>query len=185
MELRKKKNLCFNCDKVYHPGHKCKKLFVIMGVDSEGDDEVVLDEKNSDGEDFHISVHALAGQTAPDTIKLLGTSCKHQLSVLIDTGSTHSFLDSSTARKLGCELEYTNPLLVTIADGGKIECNAKCPKFEWEMGQCRFTAAMRILKLGGCDMVVGVDLLRQLGPITFDFDNHRIKFNRQGKEITL
>lgn len=42
-----------------------------------------------------------------------------------------------------------------------------------------------ILKLGGYDMVIGLDPLRQLGPVTFNFDEQSISFQRGGKTVTL
>lgn len=53
------------------------------------------------------------------------------------------------------------------------------------MGNCQFKVAVRILQLGGCDMVVGVDLLKQLGPMTFNFDDQSIKFTRRQTEVVL
>lgn len=170
---------------MYHIGHKCKKLFVILGEECIIEEEVEVGENSEEYKDLHISIHALAGQITPDTIKLLGRVGKHHISILVDTWSTHSFLDPSTTRKLHCELEYTNPLLVTVADGGRIECNSKCFNFQWEMEGHRFSTNVRILKLGGCDMVIGVDLLRKLGPVTFDFENQRIQLVGNGNRITL
>lgn len=176
--------MCFNCDETYHIGHRCKKLFIIISEDwEEEEEELVLNETEKD-EEFHISVDALASQITPDTIKLLGTVGRHKITVLVDTGSTHSFLDVGTAKRLGYELEYIT-LMVIVADGEKLECNTKYPKLEWEMGKCRFSSAMRVLRLGGCDMVVGVDLIRQLGPVSFDFDGHKIRFERNRKIMTL
>ncbi|KAK6121889.1 hypothetical protein DH2020_044363 [Rehmannia glutinosa] len=71
------------------------------------------------------------------------------------------------------------------SDGGKIECNSKCPTFEWEMGNCKFCTSVRILQLGGCDMVIGVDLPRKLVLRTFDFNNHGVKFEWKGKPVYL
>ncbi|KAL8551445.1 hypothetical protein ACS0TY_000515 [Phlomoides rotata] len=166
MEQRKKKNLCFNCDETFFPGHKCKKLFVIMMDDErEEEEEMVLEEVEDEVQSHVISFNAMAGHSTPDTIKITGKVGPQTLTILLDTGSTHSFIDPYTAGRLGCAVEYTNPLLVTVADVSKMECNSKCSKFEWEMGNCKFTILVRVIKLGGCDMVLGVDLLSQLGQL--------------------
>lgn len=57
---------------------------------------------------------------------------------------------------------YTNRLNVTVADGGKVECNSKCSNFQWEMGENHFILDMRILKLG-------VYFMRKFGPLLFDY----------------
>lgn len=43
--------------------------------------------------------------------------------VLIDTGSTHNFLDYNSARKLGCLLTAISPFGVSVADGKKVQSN--------------------------------------------------------------
>lgn len=39
MRLRRKKNLHFNYDETFHSGHKCKKLYLILGNDNDEDKE--------------------------------------------------------------------------------------------------------------------------------------------------
>ena len=77
--------------------------------------------------------------------------------VLIDSGSTHSFLDEDMARKLGCEVSNSHPLLVTMANENKVLSQSSCLGFCWEMNGEKFVAYFRLLKLGGCDVVLGVD----------------------------
>lgn len=104
---------------------------------------IVLDEsvqENEKDEDYTILVHAFARQSTPDTIKLTRRVKNNKLSILVDTGSTHNFLDPQAAKRVGCKLEYTNPLLVTVADGGKMNCNSKCFGFRWEMGKHAFSS---------------------------------------------
>lgn len=81
-----------------------------------------------------MSLNAVTGQFHIDTIKLLGRSANQNLIILLDSGSTHSFLDPKIAEKLGWTIEYTFPWLVTIAYGNKVECKFMCPQFTWEMG---------------------------------------------------
>ncbi|KAG8380737.1 hypothetical protein BUALT_Bualt06G0047200 [Buddleja alternifolia] len=133
IEKRRKSGLCFHCVEPYTFGHKCRKLFTIVAtelseeesIDEEGDK---VDEEE---EDLAISVHALGGKVVQDTIKLLGNVKNNTISVLVDIGSSHSFLDPYVAKKTGYEVEYTNPMQVTVADGNKLECNTRCPKFTW------------------------------------------------------
>lgn len=118
------------------------------------------------------------------TIKITGR-VGNQIYLYSLTREVHSFLDPETAHKVGCKAEKTRPFMVTIADGSRVECNTKCSSFEWCMGKCKFIAPVRLLKLGGCDMVLGVDLLNKLGPITLDFNMHQMQFQREGKTIII
>lgn len=48
-----------------------------------------------------------------------------------------------------------------------------------------FEADMRLLPLGGCDLVLGVEWLAELGPIVWDFKNLKIEFTTKGKRHVL
>ena len=84
--------------------------------------------------------------------------------VLIDSGSTRSFLDEAMARELGCEITNSHPLLITIANGNKVLSQSTCMGFSWEMNGEDFVANLRLLKLGGCNVVLGVDWMKGVKP---------------------
>ena len=119
MEERRKKGLCFNCDEKFQPGHQCKsaKLFLLEGLfpfqDSNSNVQLVelsepeailspLDGVNSedikiDGEKSvaEITLYALLGSPSPGTMRVKGRINGHWVTVLIDTCSTHNFLDTA------------------------------------------------------------------------------------------
>lgn len=124
-------------DEIYKPGHQCKnkQIYVMICDENEeiGEEEagefVVMEQgedckENVDDEapKMGISLHALHGNTSDTTLRLI---------ILVDSGSTHNFLDIKAARQLGCTMEATTPLKVNVADGFKIESDAKCKNFEW------------------------------------------------------
>jgi hypothetical protein len=47
-----------------------------------------------------ISLHALARATTPRTMRVMGKIREQLVVVLIDTGSTHSFVDQNLARRI-------------------------------------------------------------------------------------
>lgn len=54
------------------------------------------------------------------TITLTGKRGNHLLSISVDGGSTHSFLDKNTAAKLKCILVQTSPTKVLVFNGNHI-----------------------------------------------------------------
>ncbi|XP_012849939.1 PREDICTED: uncharacterized protein LOC105969713 [Erythranthe guttata] len=190
MEDRKMRGLCFNCDEKFVPGHKCKNVFTIVGVEEEPDEWEGLEQleevpEGVEEETLGISLTALTGQSTANTLKVKGKVKNNYLKMLLDTWSTHSFLDPQTTRQLGCEVIYTNNLLVTVANGNQMDCNAKCPAFQWEMGKHHFIFEMRLLKLGGCDAVIGVDFMQKFGPVLFDHVNQFVTLRHGIKDITI
>lgn len=94
---------------------------------------------------------------------------KKEFSVLIDGGSTHSFLDENTTSKLKCELVETAQMKVVVANGNHLISRHECSGFEWSMEGMVFQTIVRTIPMGGYDLVLGVDWLGSLGPVTFDY----------------
>ncbi|XP_026459594.1 uncharacterized protein LOC113360286 [Papaver somniferum] len=136
--------------------------------DTETDEEVFEEAVESPMEsDMEISLHALTGNTNGDTIRIPVFLKRQSISILVDTGSTTSFIDCALAAKLNCKVEHTAHMLVTVANGS------------------RFTEDFRLLPLGGCDMVLRADWLRKLGDVVFNLSKLNISFLHDGKQITL
>ena len=89
-------------------------------VEEEVRDEAGENEELMEDNRVKISLNALSGSSNHQTLKLKGYSKKKPITILIDSGSTHNFLDLGTAKQTGCEILTTNPLWVTVADGSKI-----------------------------------------------------------------
>ena len=81
---------------------------------------------NEDGE---ISLHALKGCPTKKIIKVEGQVGNGKLMVLIESGSTHSFLDENTAKELHCKVKITFPFSVTVGNGNKMYSKSRCVDF--------------------------------------------------------
>ncbi|XP_026444472.1 uncharacterized protein LOC113344718 [Papaver somniferum] len=132
---------------------------------SEQEDELIMDTEEAPAveSDMEISLHALTGTVSADTIRIPGILHKKLISILIDTGSTNSFIDSSLAKEIQCLVTHTASLLVTVANGEKTISSGICSQLNWSMQGHKFCGDLRLIPLGGCDIVLGVDWLKNLG----------------------
>ena len=89
------------------------------------------------------------------------------------------------AKKLNCEVSSSHTLSVTVANGNKVISQSSCLGFCWEMNGEEFVADLRLLKLGGCDAVLGVDWMKEVSPISFDFNKMEVTFEKEGWRKTL
>ncbi|XP_077249994.1 uncharacterized protein LOC143889606 [Tasmannia lanceolata] len=111
---------------------------------------------------------------------------KHRpVSILIDSGSTHNFVDPRVAKRTGCKFETTLPLKVTVANGQQVRSDAVCKNFQWVMHGSEFCTDVRLLRLGGYDVVFGTLWLETLGDIIWNFSKLRIEFCINGKRHGL
>nr|GFA96504.1 hypothetical protein [Tanacetum cinerariifolium] len=127
LEEKRAKNLCFYCDKKYSPGHKCSGQMYSL--------EIVAYEEEGNNE---------------------GHVKKQVLHILVDCGSTHNFLDLLAAKRMGCNLSKMCPLQVSVANGQVMSSVFQCKNFKWTIHGQVFETDVMILRLGGCEMVLGI-----------------------------
>ncbi|PHU04209.1 hypothetical protein BC332_25031 [Capsicum chinense] len=104
----------------------------------------------------HVLVHAMNGIHEFRTIRVTTFVKGKVVHVLIKTRSTHNFLDSNTARRLGCMLTTISPIGVSVVDGKEIQSNYICRKMAWKMQGMTFDSDVLVLPIGGCNMVLGI-----------------------------
>ena len=83
-----------------------------------------------------LSFHVISGTSSYQTTRVKGSVGTRIMFLLIDSGSTHNFLDAKMARLLGCTLEQIPELRVAATNGNVLACNEICRVLQWGM-QCR------------------------------------------------
>nr|CAD1843447.1 unnamed protein product [Ananas comosus var. bracteatus] len=136
-------------------------------------------------EEVGLSFNALNGENQEQTIKIQGEVGKKTLRILVDTGSTHSFLDFQVAKEVKAKVESTTPLTVTVANEHKIMSKLRSPGFTWTTQGQQYTADLRIIRLEGSSMVLGIDWLKKYGKVTFDYANNTVTLDNQGQQLLL
>lgn len=159
-EEKRAKNHCFSCDEKFERGHRCKEkrpqLYHLEIEEVEDIEEEEEAEEAVENELAQIYVQALAGVSDYQTIRVTGHVGRRSVQMLLDTGSTHNFLDTVTTQKLGCNVTIKGNMSVRVADGRKLVCDTVVEGFTWKMQGLQFTADLFLMPLKGCDMVLGV-----------------------------
>lgn len=191
MSERRAKGLFYFCDEQYTPEHykthKKTQLFW-MEMEEEGQDGVFEEDKKNrlpEREIAQISINAIFGISYYNTMRVKGVHKKRSLFILIDSGSTHNFLNSQVAAKLGCCMLAAGNAKVQVADGNKLDVRAKVKKFKWNFQGTNFIADFMVIPLNGCDVVLGVQWLQTLGPITWDFQKLTMRFEVDQRRVVL
>lgn len=127
------KGLCFFCDQTFERGHKCatngKQLFLIEVLGKEEEEDLELVETFDGKLEFEleeafpqISIYAMCGNSGFHAIRVNGHFEKKTRHILIDSGSTHNFLDEQLAKRMGCKLQRIEGQSFAIADGNMMHC---------------------------------------------------------------
>ena len=139
MEERKKKGLCYNCDDKWAPGHKCKQasLFLLEGVEvsleSNHQGQYVEDDTDwgkgrghEEESDPEITLYALVGSPSPGTMRVKGRVNFVPLVILVDSGSTHNFIDAAVVPVLHVPVDESQVLEVKVANDDIIQTQGLC-----------------------------------------------------------
>lgn len=141
---RASKGLCFNCDDKFSPGHKCKGRIFKLSADEFSFWEVENDIEDHGEEDqdqevstdpipigqTEISFHAFEGHISGNTIRLDGYIKCLSVSVLVDTGSTHNFIQKEAAKLLKFTIHVIPPFKVFTGNGEKLIYDKVCKEVE-------------------------------------------------------
>ena len=102
-------------------------------------------------------MHALAGISSPQTLKIRGFVKHRPIVVLIDSHSMHNFIHQRVAEVVHCFVRVVCNFLVHIADGGTMKCEGRCENVKLQMGEYHLKIHMFPINMGGCDIVLGVE----------------------------
>lgn len=127
----------------------------------------------------------LMGRVNKQPMVILGHVNKQPMVILVDSGSTHNFLDPKVLNQLKITPEKTKPITVTVANGYKLMCDSMCCGFKWKVHNEIFEKDFRLLRLGGCDMVLGMDWVHNFSPIQLHTRPPGISFHKDGRKVLL
>jgi hypothetical protein len=98
MADKRRKGECYFCPEFFSLDHKCAmKGVFLMELDDHDDPDSLAD-------DLGISLHALTGISATNTMQLKITIVGTELLALVDSGSTHTFIDDQVVSRLGLDI---------------------------------------------------------------------------------
>jgi hypothetical protein len=148
---------------------------------SEGTDE------NSHAElhNLLLSQAARGGSPATKTMKFYGSIQGINILILLDSGSSHTFISSSVAAQLqGCTTVNTS-LPVQIANGSRLICALELVQAEWFMNDYQFQSTLKVLPLLCYDIIVGMDWLEHHSPMLVHWADKWLTVPYKGSTIKL
>lgn len=156
--------------------------------DSSGSKNEVETEDIPEEEQGEISLCVAMGVTSSSskTIKIQEYVKKLPITILIDCGFTHSFVNSKIVKVLRLEaIPSYAPMKVKVANGEYMYSRAICPNFCWKMQEEPFCFDVRLLQVGGCELVLGIDWLDLVAPVLLHTRPLSISFFRGDTWVTL
>ncbi|KAF5481387.1 hypothetical protein F2P56_002043, partial [Juglans regia] len=118
-------------------------------------------------------------------MRVMGKIGGQSITILIDTGSTHNFLDPAVFEKAKLHADCVDKVKVRVASGELLSSVGRCKEVRVKIQGVIFVVDVHVLVLAGCDMVLGMQWLRELGTVLWNFNKLSMKFSKDGKEVSL
>lgn len=204
---RREKGLCYNCDERFVPGHKCvtsaRFQCMLMEEEDEPDETVLLDRTITPEVPIQepmiettftadqtlsppaISFHALQGIFVPTTLRFHGKINNRTVLVLVDSGSTHNFVQTKVANQLALSTTITKQLRVGVGNGEELHCEGLCLQTPLSIQGTTFHTDLFVLPMYGADVVLGARWLADIGETTFHYGDLWMRFQHNGETVTL
>ncbi|CAD6340373.1 unnamed protein product [Miscanthus lutarioriparius] len=177
---RRARGLCIRCAEKWQPGHKCApvlQLHALQEVWNLCQDEFLeeeVSEPDNSGEPAQLfmmlSTAAASSHSSARSLQLPRKIGGNDIIIFVDSGSTHSFLNTSVAMKLQGIQPLSSPVFVQVANGGQIACSQEIPMAEWFVHQHKFHSTLKVLDIGFYDMIIGMDRLQAFSPMKIHWE---------------
>lgn len=156
-----------------------------FSAESDKEENAVEEEQMMEADLLKVSLQAYTCEVAPETMKIQGVLKQQLIHILIDYGSTNNYLDEKVAAKLNVKVDSTKRMEVVVANGDRLSSPGSCLNVSWTAQGHVLLADFHLLPLREFDMVLGIQCLRTLGAIVWNFDKLHMIFNINGKEVHL
>ncbi|XP_019153739.1 PREDICTED: uncharacterized protein LOC109150304 [Ipomoea nil] len=159
----REQNRCYRCFDPWSPGHKCKSptFNIIEGAESQEIEEGSMGNQEEENEVGEIPEDEEVEWEYPQ------------------------LCDPKVLDQRGITAERAENLKVTVANGETMVCDSICKGLEWQVQKEQFKKDLRVLKLGGCDIVLGMDWIDIYAPIQLHTRPPGISFHKEGKRVLL
>jgi len=192
----RERDLCFTCDEKYHRGHCCASRVLLLILEEDepswvniepGDPNPAPDPPDSPSQyQAQINLNSLSGYLALEALRLTGLIFGHHVTVLVDGGSTHNFVQPQVATQLGLPCRQAeSPLRVMVGNDQYLECTNHCEDVSVVIQDTYFTLHLYILPISGANIVFSVQWLKTLGPVLTNYNTLAMQFFYQDCLVVL
>lgn len=105
---------------------------------------------------IEISMRAFSGSFNPRKIRLMGWVQGQTLSVLVDSGSTHYFIQEAVVERLGFTVEALPVFKVFIDNREYLVCKEVCRQVDISIQNTIISEDLFVLSMGGANIVLNI-----------------------------
>jgi hypothetical protein len=119
------------------------------------------------------------------SLRFWGSIQGHEVLVLVDSGSSNSFINTKFISLLSGISQLSHPIKVQVANGHVLYCAAELSQAKWSIQGVDFVFDLKILPLPFYDVIVGMDWFESNSPMRVDWLNKWIVINQARLSVQL
>lgn len=104
-----------------------------------------------------VSLNAISGKVSPKTMRVRGFLNGKLITILMDSGSTHNFVDERLVEKAKLKVSSQHRMPVMVATRVTVSSLGRCLNVQLQMQGLEVIVDFYVLPLGGCDVVMGIE----------------------------
>jgi hypothetical protein len=167
-DYRKANGLCFCCGDKFDQHHQCAKKAEVHMLSSDDHQAEILEEvlellelqDLANAQELSLSVNAISGSQSDGTICIRALVQNQVMLLLVDSGSSHTFVNANFAQRLQCPTISIPAVSVKVANGEMLQCAEMVPQLQWRAQGHSFATDIKVLPRSGYDAILGVDWLK-------------------------
>lgn len=165
--------------------HVVQELLDLFHVEDVPESDEVLPDTPPDQLFLALSLAAVSGVPVPRTMCFWGQLGDQHIHILLDSGSSHTFISSAVAVHCSVLQPLIPHVNVQVANGQVLSCSSHIPAAIWSIQGCQFSSDLIVLSLSSYDMILGLDWLESHSPMEVHWGQKWIQIQHQGATVQL
>ncbi|MCI10290.1 hypothetical protein A2U01_0031383, partial [Trifolium medium] len=133
----------------------------------------------------HLSLNAMKENNGMGTIRFKGMVANTEIQVLVDSGSSDTYLQPRIAQFLKLPIESTPSFQVLVGNGESLTVEGFVRQLPLQVQGHELHIPAYLLPVAGADLILGSSWLATLGPHIADYAALTLKFYQNGQFIQL
>lgn len=133
---------------------------------------------------YCLSADTIAG-SGVKTLQFQGSFHQQPVMILLDSGSSLSFVSHQLISRLSIATTECQSLSVRVANGDVMQCTTCLPGAVWTIQQYQFTHDFQVLPLTAYDIILGMDWLQLFSPMKVDWSQRWLAIPYNGATVRI
>jgi hypothetical protein len=126
-----------------------------------------------------VTIASISGVPKFNTFRMRGVLQGQKVSVLIDGGASHNFIDSALLQRRHIPIVEFEGFRVEVAGGRTMPCDRYIPGMKLNLGRHDLAQDFYCMDLPNTNIILGVQWLSTLGPITTNYKTMEMSFTEE------